>query len=93
MPLPRHPGHPAAGRSGRSGVTDACAPFPSTGPSPACRGAVRAEAQLLITNPDMLHMSMLPVHGDFGRVLRSLRYVVVDEGHAYRGQSLGRARV
>lgn len=50
----------------------------------AHRPSIRARAQLLITNPDMLHMSILPVHSTFARFLRKLRYVVVDEGHAYR---------
>ena len=45
---------------------------------------MRDRAQLLITNPDMLHMSILPVHRTFSRLLANLRYVVVDEGHAYR---------
>ncbi len=45
---------------------------------------MRERAHLLITNPDMLHCSILPVHKQFGRLLANLRYVVVDEGHAYR---------
>ena len=48
------------------------------------RGEIRECAQLLITNPDMLHQSILPVHGQFERLLRNLQFVVVDEGHAYR---------
>ena len=32
----------------------------------------------------MLHQSILPVHRQFSRLLSNLRYVVVDEGHAYR---------
>ena len=48
------------------------------------RGEIRERAHLLITNPDMLHCSVLPVHRQFGRFLANLRYVVVDEGHAYR---------
>lgn len=32
----------------------------------------------------MLHMSVLPVHASFARLLSGLRFVVVDEGHAYR---------
>ena len=48
------------------------------------RGEIRDRAQLLITNPDMLHQSILPVHGQFERLLRNLHYVVIDEGHAYR---------
>lgn len=78
------------------------------------RPGIRDRAQLLITNPDMLHLSILPFHGQFRRMLANLRqvsrpgwglgsgfgmfrdkslhdwmrigrYVVVDEGHAYRG--------
>lgn len=49
------------------------------------RQAIRARVQLLITNPDMLHMSILPIHSTFARFLRKLCYIVVDEGHAYRG--------
>lgn len=49
------------------------------------RPLIRDRARLLITNPDMLHMSMLPVHSQFARLLSGLRYVVLDEGHAYKG--------
>ncbi len=52
-----------------------------------CRPGVRDRAQLLITNPDMLHMSILPVHGQFGRLMAGLKYVVVDEGHTYKGEA------
>lgn len=40
---------------------------------------IRQRAQLLITNPDMLHQSVLPCHSNFGRLLANLTYVVVDE--------------
>src|SRR5690606_2761771 len=36
-------------------------------------------------NPDFLHFALLPNHRGWTRLLRDLRYVVVDEGHAYRG--------
>ncbi|GBG90630.1 hypothetical protein CBR_g50975 [Chara braunii] len=49
------------------------------------RPSLRNEAQLLITNPDMLHVSILPVYQQFKRFLSSLKYVVVDEAHMYRG--------
>lgn len=48
------------------------------------RAEIRSRAQLLITNPDMLHQSILPVHRQFSTLLANLRYVIVDEGHAYR---------
>ncbi|MBI4308114.1 MAG: DEAD/DEAH box helicase, partial [Chloroflexi bacterium] len=49
------------------------------------RGEIRRNAQVLITNPDMLHMGILPNHRAWSRFLRHLRYVVVDEAHIYRG--------
>lgn len=45
----------------------------------------RRHANVLLTNPDMLHFSLLPGHERWSRVFRNLRYVVVDEAHAYRG--------
>ncbi|MGY4100355.1 DEAD/DEAH box helicase [Nocardia sp. R16R-3T] len=56
------------------------------GDTPAeVRQWVRANARLILTNPDMLHVGMLRSHQRWARVLRRLRYVVVDECHAYRG--------
>ncbi len=46
---------------------------------------VRANGRWIFTNPDMLHLSMLRAHQRWARVLRRLRYVVVDECHSYRG--------
>jgi ATP-dependent helicase YprA (DUF1998 family) len=45
------------------------------------RPRIRDSARLLVTNPDMLHMSILPCHASFSRLLSNLRYVVVDESH------------
>lgn len=49
------------------------------------RGAVRREARVLITNPDMLHLGILPHHTQWMRFFSGLRYVVLDELHTYRG--------
>lgn len=49
------------------------------------RDWVRAHARWVFTNPDMLHHGMLAAHGRWSAFLRRLRYVVVDECHAYRG--------
>ncbi|MDQ1712311.1 MAG: box helicase protein [Frankiaceae bacterium] len=46
---------------------------------------VRAHANVLLTNPDMLHRTLLPRHAQWSRFLKGLRYVVVDECHGYRG--------
>ncbi|MDX6275444.1 MAG: box helicase protein [Frankiales bacterium] len=49
------------------------------------RDWVRAHANHVLTNPDMLHRSVLPRHTEWAAFLRRLRYVVVDECHIYRG--------
>ena len=49
------------------------------------RDWVRRHAAYVLTNPDMLHRSVLPGHARWARFLRDLRYVVVDECHRYRG--------
>lgn len=46
---------------------------------------VRAEARWVFTNPDMLHRGVLRSHRRWSRFFRRLRYVVIDECHAYRG--------
>jgi DEAD/DEAH box helicase domain-containing protein len=46
---------------------------------------VRAHASYVLTNPDLLHRSMLPGHARWASFLRALTYVVVDECHVYRG--------
>ena len=49
------------------------------------RWQVRKWANLILSNPDMLHIGVLPHHDRWGDVLSNLRYVVVDEAHVYRG--------
>jgi DEAD/DEAH box helicase domain-containing protein len=49
------------------------------------RWQVRKWANLILSNPDMLHVGVLPHHDRWGDVLSNLRYVVVDEAHVYRG--------
>lgn len=46
---------------------------------------IRQHCRFLLTNPDMLHHSLLPGHSRWGVFLRRLRYVVIDECHTYRG--------
>src|SRR5436190_14059246 len=49
------------------------------------RWQIRKWANLVLTNPDMLHIGVLPHHDRWGDVLSNLRYVIVDEAHVYRG--------
>jgi DEAD/DEAH box helicase domain-containing protein len=49
------------------------------------RAEIKKSARILITNPDMLHIGILPNHQSWSRLLRRLRYVIVDEAHLYRG--------
>jgi DEAD/DEAH box helicase domain-containing protein len=49
------------------------------------RRAVRARANLVLTNPDMLHAGVLPHHTKWATLFQNLRFVVIDELHAYRG--------
>lgn len=52
---------------------------------PDQRRAARARAQVIATNPDMLHRAVLPHHDRWAGFLSGLRYVVIDELHSYRG--------
>ncbi|WP_331271939.1 DEAD/DEAH box helicase [Motilibacter aurantiacus] len=49
------------------------------------RAQIRDWAAYVLTNPDMLHRTLLPGHARWATFLRALRYVVVDECHGYRG--------
>jgi DEAD/DEAH box helicase domain-containing protein len=49
------------------------------------RRKLRDEANIILSNPDMLHAGVLPYHPKWNRFFKDLRYVVVDEIHTYRG--------
>ncbi|MCS7207865.1 MAG: DEAD/DEAH box helicase [Dehalococcoidia bacterium] len=53
--------------------------------SEAERLALRRSARVLLSNPDMLHIGILPNHRRWARFLTGLRWVVLDEAHVYRG--------
>jgi DEAD/DEAH box helicase domain-containing protein len=53
--------------------------------SPEERTWVRGNANVVFTNPEMLHAGLLPNHRRWSRLLMRLRYVVVDELHVMRG--------
>ena len=77
--IQREAGTPAGSlRTVRAGTCDGDTPLPE-------RDWVRAHADVVLTNPDFLHFSLLPGHERWSRLLRGLRYIVIDECHAYRG--------
>ena len=52
---------------------------------PAERSRVRRAARIVLTNPDMLHLGILPRHMQWAELFRGLTHVVLDEAHVYRG--------
>ncbi len=49
------------------------------------RRAIRERANVVLTNPDMLHAGILPHHTKWAKAFENLRYIVIDELHYYRG--------
>ena len=49
------------------------------------RRAIRTRAHIVLSNPDMVHSGILPHHPKWARLFENLRFVVIDELHAYRG--------
>ncbi|HMK11924.1 MAG TPA: DEAD/DEAH box helicase [Acidimicrobiales bacterium] len=68
------PGFPGLVASTYDGDTD-----------PAARAWVRRHGNVVLTNPEMLHVGILPFHARWATFLRRLRYVVIDELHVFRG--------
>ena len=68
----------------QSGVTARVEIFDGDTPREV-RSQIKRSAQVVITNPDMLHLGILPNHRTWTRLFRELRYVVLDEAHVYRG--------
>ena len=49
------------------------------------RQAIRLHGDVVVSNPDMLHQAILPHHTKWAQFFESLRYIVIDEIHTYRG--------
>jgi DEAD/DEAH box helicase domain-containing protein len=49
------------------------------------RRAIRGRAHVVLSNPDMVHAGILPHHPRWAKLFENLRFVVIDELHAYRG--------
>jgi DEAD/DEAH box helicase domain-containing protein len=71
-------GDPELSQAIRPGVYDGDTPT-------AQRRRIRGEANLVLSNPDMLHASVLPYHPKWAAFFADLRYIVIDEIHTYRG--------
>ncbi len=68
------------------GLTDAVKPAIYDGDTPReTRAQIRRSANVILTNPDMLHVGILPNHAAWAELFAHLRVVVVDEAHVYRG--------
>lgn len=52
---------------------------------PTVRQAIRNAGHIVVTNPDMLHSAILPHHTKWVKLFENVRYIVIDELHAYRG--------
>jgi len=52
---------------------------------PGARPRLRRQASVIMSNPDMLNVGILPGHTSWATLFRHLRYVVLDEAHVYRG--------
>jgi DEAD/DEAH box helicase domain-containing protein len=60
--------------------------FTYDGDTPSdARKAIREKGHIVLTNPDMLHTGILPHHTKWTRLFESLKYIVIDELHSYRG--------
>jgi DEAD/DEAH box helicase domain-containing protein len=68
------------------GLGDRVRPAIYDGDTPReARAQIRRRANLILTNPDMLHVGILPNHGAWAELFANLAVVVVDEAHVYRG--------
>ncbi len=65
-------------------AAEECAPFDGDTPQSE-RAEIKRRARIILSNPDMLHLGILPNHQSWSRFFRRLKYVVVDEAHTYRG--------
>jgi DEAD/DEAH box helicase domain-containing protein len=72
--------------AGQAGAGDEIGVFTYDGDTPQdARRTIRARAHLVLSNPDMVHSGILPHHPRWAKLFENLRYVVIDELHAYRG--------
>ena len=69
-----------------AGSGDEVGVFTYDGDTPQdARRSIRGRAHIVLSNPDMVHSGILPHHPRWAKLFENLRYVVIDELHAYRG--------
>ena len=87
LPLSDQGARPGPGAEAlRRSACPTCATRSTTATPRARTGpALRRRSNLILTNPDMLNMGVLPHHKGWGDFLTNLEWVVVDEAHTYRG--------
>ncbi|BBB33298.1 DEAD/DEAH box helicase domain-containing protein [Thermotomaculum hydrothermale] len=68
----------------KSNIPLRCEVYDGDTPSDVREG-IRKNAQIIITNPDMLHQAILPHHPMWRRVIENLKFIVIDEVHIYTG--------
>ncbi|MHC4983098.1 MAG: DEAD/DEAH box helicase [Planctomycetota bacterium] len=72
--------------AGEEGLKGVLLPAVYDGDTPTHnRAKIRNKANVVLTNPDMLHVGILPYHAKWHAFFRNLRYIVIDELHTYRG--------
>ena len=77
--------HELVGELGHSGA-EAIGVHTYDGDTPAdARRTIRTRAHVVLSNPDMLHSGILPHHPRWAKLFENLRFIVIDELHAYRG--------
>jgi DEAD/DEAH box helicase domain-containing protein len=77
--------HELVGELGQAGA-EAIGVHTYDGDTPAdARRTIRTRAHIVLSNPDMLHSGILPHHPRWAKLFENLRFIIIDELHAYRG--------
>jgi len=74
----------ASNEDGKSGLNVKIATYDGDTPD-SLRISARDTGRIIISNPDMLHAGILPNHTKWIKFFSRLKYIVIDEAHAYRG--------
>jgi DEAD/DEAH box helicase domain-containing protein len=81
---PENPPSRASARFGEAGPEIGVFTYDGDTPQDA-RRSIRSRAHVVLSNPDMVHSGILPHHPRWAKLFENLRFVVIDELHAYRG--------